>query len=727
MFCIIVDALLIALIMGLKYQRTRMLKKLSVDTLKAKEEGVTVGTVRRRMKSGPTATDASEKEGVEAANALLKWYQKAFETSSGLSNSGEFPQMDFEFENLGYKLPDGKIILKGVTGKIQSKRLTAVMGPSGAGKTTFLNVLMGKIQRTYGTLLVNGKASEISAFKKTIGYVPQDDIMLRELSVLEVISHSAKIRLPAGWLSTEVSEYVNTVIDVLGLSHVEHTLIGDETTRGISGGQRKRVNIGIELAAAPLALFADEPTSGLDSTAALTVANLLKSIARLGVNCVAVLHQPRYEIFSAFDDLLLLAPGGQTVYLGPQKDVVRYFKELGFEFAPLQNPADVLMDILSGTGVNKKVNLSPADLVKEWEKRGLGGTNDSRNGASTKNTEEAEPGIEIESKQVSIRVDKTILPNEVESNSPQPSLDDKRGPEIIYSSQQLHQLKSMRQTASFLYQAWLCHNRSLLQQFRALNSLWLEVGVSLLAGALMGLATMGVDGEMFRGIYVFPMTLVSPAPLAWIVPLLGLLIGMAVGLAGAPAGTKIFGEEKTIFWREAASGHNKLAYYLGKIVSVVYRFSLTSLHFAAIFYFLARPIITFPKVFAIILINFYCVYGLASIISTLVRRENASLLAVVACLFAATFCGFGPTLTNAQEWGVAFIWEISYSKWTAEAMYSEELMAFEGVYDIEFSRETYGYKLDQFGFDLAMAAVIGTVMRIVTYVLLVTTHRDKQK
>lgn len=111
---------------------------------------------------------------------------------------------------------------------------------------------------------------------------------------------------------------------------VQHSFIGDENTRGISGGQRKRVNIGIELAAAPLALFADEPTSGLDSTSALQVATTLQGVAALGVTVVAVLHQPRYEIFEKFDELLLIAPGGRTAYLGPQNEVVNYFESLGY-------------------------------------------------------------------------------------------------------------------------------------------------------------------------------------------------------------------------------------------------------------------------------------------------------------------------------------------------------------------------------------------------------------
>jgi ABC-type multidrug transport system ATPase subunit len=114
---------------------------------------------------------------------------------------------------------------------------------------------MGKIKRTKGSLQINGIEDEAFQYKKLTGYVPQDDIMLRELTVRENIAFSAKIRLPRNWTKQQVDNHVNAVIDALGLDNVQDVLIGDEVKRGISGGQRKRVNIGMELAACPLALF----------------------------------------------------------------------------------------------------------------------------------------------------------------------------------------------------------------------------------------------------------------------------------------------------------------------------------------------------------------------------------------------------------------------------------------------------------------------------------------
>jgi ABC-type multidrug transport system ATPase subunit len=229
------------------------------------------------------------------------------------------------------------------------------MGPSGAGKTTFLSTLTDKMDRSCvrgGELHINGQHADLPAFRKVVGYVPQDDVMVRELSVWENIMHSARIRLPCDWSDHDVEAHVRAVVESMGLVEVSDSKIGDETHRCISGGQRKRVNIGMELAAAPLALFLDEPTSGLDSTAAMKVCTLLYDIAQTtGITVAMVIHQPRVEIWNHLDDILLLAPGGLTVYCGSQSTAQRYFEEhLRVIIGLSDNPADVIMDAIADHG-----------------------------------------------------------------------------------------------------------------------------------------------------------------------------------------------------------------------------------------------------------------------------------------------------------------------------------------------------------------------------------------
>ncbi|KAI8837552.1 P-loop containing nucleoside triphosphate hydrolase protein [Chytridium lagenaria] len=540
---------------------------------------------------------------------LVAAFTKAFDGHEDL-------KMDFKFDGLSLKLPNGKNILQGVTGEIKSGRMTAIMGPSGAGKTTFMNVLMGKVSRTGGHLEINGSLSEIHKFKKIIGYVPQEDTMLRELTCKEVVMHSARCRLPRDWSNAQVEECVDAVLEALGLSHVAHTQIGDEFSRGVSGGQRKRVNIAMELAATPLAMFLDEPTSGLDATSALDVSQILRSISRLGLTIISVIHQPRYEIFKSFDDVLLIAPGGQTAYLGPIANVQSYFENLlSIKFDPASNPADLLMDILSG-----RSNLSTDEIVAAWAK---GQPNLSSNLSST-----PEPS--------STSTPATSTPaSSTTSTTPTPQT---TLPTLLTISRN-RGATLPTQTSSSL-------SRSLLQQSRFLGALSLELFVATFAGFLMGFAT-SVAEEPFRGVLVAPYARLSGSPNEWFIGLYGML--------------------KPVYWREVAAGHSGLAYYIvRKILERRPRLALSSAHFTAVYYLLARPVFPVGIQYALLFLNFFGIYGVAVIVSMIVRRENAALLAVIVGLFSAVFCGFGPSLSEATEKGYVFVYNLGTNRWAAE-------------------------------------------------------------
>ena len=261
------------------------------------------------------------------------------------------PPLNLKFNDVGLILPSGISVLKGVTGHFNSGQVSAIMGPSGAGKTTLLNVLSGKATygRTVGDIYLNGFKSDVSNYSAIVGFVPQDDVMIRELTVRENLSYYARMRLPAGTGDAAVRACVEDTLKVLGLSHVQHSAIGDEKTRGISGGQRKRVNVGMEMVSQPSLLFLDEPTSGLDSTTSYELIDALKHMGLSGCNSILVLHQPSFALYSLFDRVLLLAKGGLTVYLGPATDALQHFLDLGFaEPENFANPADMFMDIIAG-------------------------------------------------------------------------------------------------------------------------------------------------------------------------------------------------------------------------------------------------------------------------------------------------------------------------------------------------------------------------------------------
>jgi ABC-type multidrug transport system ATPase subunit len=277
--------------------------------------------------------------------------------------------LDIRFEDLSYELDNGHLLMQNITGDIKSGKLTAIMGPSGSGKTTFLNLLANKIKRSSGKVFVNNREEELSKYRKLIGYVPQEDIMLRELTVYDILMHSAMTRLPSEWSYLQKKEKVFQIINFLGLSHVASSIIGDEEKRGVSGGQRKRVNIGMELVAHPSLLLLDEPTSGLDSSTATKLCETLKDIAKEHLlTVVAVIHSPSVKAFKTFDDILLLGKTGQVVYFGPVLRITEYFAHLGFSRTDDDNVADFIMEVVTGNVISKLYpHLQPEDLSDIWD------------------------------------------------------------------------------------------------------------------------------------------------------------------------------------------------------------------------------------------------------------------------------------------------------------------------------------------------------------------------
>jgi ABC-type multidrug transport system ATPase subunit len=154
---------------------------------------------------------------------------------------------------------------------------------------------------TYGTatgrLFFNGQENTVASLSRLVGFVPQEDIMHRDLTVREILKSYAIMRLPRLFQDDLIERVVQDVIEALQLEHVSDQAIGDEATRGISGGQRKRVNVGIEMVADPSLLFLDEPTSGLDSTTSFDLVFALNALATKGVNVIMVLHQPSYPLY----------------------------------------------------------------------------------------------------------------------------------------------------------------------------------------------------------------------------------------------------------------------------------------------------------------------------------------------------------------------------------------------------------------------------------------------
>ena len=213
-----------------------------------------------------------------------------------------------------------KTLLNHVTFKAHPGDLIALMGPSGAGKTTLLTVLNGYLRPTSGQVRVNGENlyAIYDALRGSIGYVPQDDIVHSELTVFEAIKYSAQFRLPPDYSEDEINRRVEQVIKDLSLEQVKNLEIGKPERKVLSGGQRKRVNIALELVTDPALMFLDEPTSGLAADDTVALIDLLSSLAKkYGKTIIVTIHQPAREEYEKFNLALIMGFGGDPVYFGP--------------------------------------------------------------------------------------------------------------------------------------------------------------------------------------------------------------------------------------------------------------------------------------------------------------------------------------------------------------------------------------------------------------------------
>ncbi|PIA53500.1 hypothetical protein AQUCO_00900236v1 [Aquilegia coerulea] len=233
-----------------------------------------------------------------------------------------------------------KRILHGLTGCAEPGRILGIMGPSGSGKSTLLDSLAGRLSSNVimtGSILLNGKKRRLGY--GSFAYVTQEDVLLGTLSVRETITYSAHLRLPSSMSKEDIMGIVDNTIMEMGLQDCADTVVGNWHLRGLSGGEKKRLSIALEILTRPPLLFLDEPTSGLDSASAFFVIQTIRNIARDGRTVVSSIHQPSSEVFAQFDDLVLLS-GGETVYFGDAKMAVQFFAEAGFPCPSRRNPSD---------------------------------------------------------------------------------------------------------------------------------------------------------------------------------------------------------------------------------------------------------------------------------------------------------------------------------------------------------------------------------------------------
>ncbi len=232
-------------------------------------------------------------------------------------------------DNIWVTFKQGRIGLRNIYVNETSGNLIGIMGASGSGKSTLLETLIGKIKPKHGDVLINGiniheKPKKLEGL---IGYVPQDDLLIEDLTVYENLYYAAKLSF-AKYNENELNDLVKSTLQTLGIYESKDLTVGNPLNKTISGGQRKRLNIALELLREPAILFLDEPTSGLSSGDSENILDLLKELSLKGKLVFMTIHQPSSDIFKMFDNLLLLDVGGYQIYYGDPVEAIVYFRDV---------------------------------------------------------------------------------------------------------------------------------------------------------------------------------------------------------------------------------------------------------------------------------------------------------------------------------------------------------------------------------------------------------------
>ncbi|KAL0390083.1 UNVERIFIED_CONTAM: ABC transporter G family member 28 [Sesamum calycinum] len=512
-----------------------------------------------------------------------------------------------------------KHLLRCVTGKLLPGHVSAVMGPSGAGKTTFLSALTGKATgcTITGSILINGNNEPMQSYKKIIGYVPQDDIVHGNLTVEENLWFSARCRLPDDLDKPEKVLVVERVIESLGLQAVRDSLVGTVEQRGISG---------------------DEPTSGLDSSSSLL---LLRALRREALK--------DYTLFKMFDDLILLAKGGLTVYHGSVKKVEEYFAGIGINVPERVNPPDYFIDILEGivkppAGAAVKFN----ELPLRWmlhngyavppDMLDSAGMASPAPGGSTPGASPAAKAVE----EISFVGD---LWQDVKFAVGQ------KADQILHNFTKSADL-SERQTPSILQQYKYFLGRVGKQRLREARIQAVDYLILLLAGICLGTLAK-VSDETFVQPDIYTQSLQFIAAL------------------------RSFSLDKLHYWRESASGMSSLAYFLAKDTIDHFNTIVKPAVYLSMFYFFNNPRSTILDNYLVLLCLVYCVTGIAYILAIYFQPAPAQLWSVLLPVVL--------TLVANQE-GDSFITKVAdfcYTKWALEAFLLTNAERYSGVWLIQ--------------------------------------------
>ena len=584
--------------------------------------------------------------------------------------------IDIVFQNLSYTVKDEvqskinkkeiqKIILNNLNGYFSHGKLTGIIGPSGAGKTSLIEILSGQSKTgiVTGNLFLNGNPSDINIMKKISGFVFQDDIILKTMTVKEALYMSALLRLPETISNEEKENKVNEMISLLHLENCKDTIVGDSLSKGISGGERKRLSVGMEMITNPSIIFLDEPTSGLDTYSAYSLMNNLKYLTNTGRTVISTIHQPSSDILRLFDDIIILNKG-KIIYLGEVNNLVNYFSSIGYKCPEYTNPSDyIFMNILNPITFNFDNNLKSVEekdkyILESFTKSGM---------------------------------EKTILDkcNLINNNK-------------IKLSEKSHKYKP-----SLCLQLKFLLKRHLKNLIRNKSILRTKIGQSIGLGLIIGLTFLNIPGSDAKAqvqdrngsLFISSFSQV-------LLPIIGTLA--------------LFSLERPIILREISSGYyNSLSYYLSKMIIEIPLQIIITFITCTIIYWLCLFQKTFKKYIifvGIVLLGSLCGLSIGTAIATASKNVNLALQIAPFCIIPLIL--FSGLLINCDSIPPYFTWiqYISPVRYMYQEVYKNE---FKGLY---YKKQSLEYYIDEMEFNNISTTLALCLLAGITIILLLFAY-----
>ncbi|KFQ91374.1 ATP-binding cassette sub-family G member 2, partial [Nipponia nippon] len=502
-----------------------------------------------------------------------------------------------------------KEVLRDVNG-IMRPGLNAILGPTGSGKSSLLDILAARKDPhgLSGDILING-APQPANFKCTSGYVVQDDVVVGTLTVRENLKFSAALRLPKSVKEQEKNERVNQIIKELGLSKVADSKVGTQFIRGVSGGERKRTSIGMELITDPAILFLDEPTTGLDASTANAVLLLLKRMAKQGKTIIFSIHQPRYSIFRLFDSLTLLA-AGRVLYHGPAQHTIEYFQSIGYECEPYNNPADFFLDIINGDST--AVAMSKTDEI------------------NTEGTEEHTEYNKTLAENLAEKYSNSAYYQETKAVLDNSSLGNKKKTKAVF--------RQITYANSFLHQLKWVSKRTFKNLVGNPQASIAQLCVTAFLGLVVGAIFFGLKEDS-----------------AGLQNRLGAMFFLTTNQCfSSISAIELFVVEKKIFIHEYISGYYSTSpYFISKLMAdLIPMRTIPSIIFTCIIYFMLGKYVEafFTMMFTLMMVSYTATSMALAIAAGQSVVAVANLLMTIAFVFMIIFSGLLVNLTSIMSW-----------------------------------------------------------------------------